>query len=142
MSWWRHAFAVDPPGPAEPTEDEQPVVDAMLNKVVRRGMVTPTILALESLRNMNYIASQVLTFAGPVATVLLPPKDYERFAGFLERRGSVDYMIRRLEALDAERKAPGSDGVAPDSGAPSPVQPAAHGSQDGPAPAPNHTSNV
>ena len=41
MNWIRHAFALDPPGPAEPTEAERPIVDRLCREVVRRRLTVP-----------------------------------------------------------------------------------------------------
>src|SRR5262249_30866587 len=41
VSWLRHAFAVDPPGPAEPNELQRRLVDKVCGEVVRRRLTTP-----------------------------------------------------------------------------------------------------
>ena len=103
MSWWRHAFAVDPTGPTEPTSAEREVVDRLLKEIVRRRMTTPALIFFESAPSMNYIASQTMVFLAPFARVLTTTGGYDRFTEFLERRGSVEYMILRLETLEMER---------------------------------------
>ena len=103
MSWWRHAFALDPSGPAEPSPAEHDVVDRLLQEIVRRRMTTPALIFFESAPSMNYVASQTMVFLAPFARVLVSTGGYDRFTEFLERRGSVEYMIRRLETLEAER---------------------------------------
>lgn len=103
-SWFRHAFAVDSPGVAEPSAEEQDVVDDLLRRVARRRLEVPAALFMECFRPMNYLAAQAMHFGAPVGEILFPEQPYRTFAGFLERRGSVDYMTNRLAELAEEGK--------------------------------------
>ena len=102
VSWLKHAFAVDPPGPTVPTDDEKRVVERLATEVVRRRLTSPTLLLLECSRNMNFVGSQLLTFFAPFAHIVFPKREYDLISGFLERRGSIEYLCRRLETLDVE----------------------------------------
>ena len=44
MNWLKHAFAVDPPGPAEPTDAQRVPVDKICREIVPRHMTTPALL--------------------------------------------------------------------------------------------------
>jgi hypothetical protein len=101
MNWFRHAFALDPPGPLVVTEEEREVVDRLCRIVVRRRMNVPAMAFLEMSRPLNRVAAQALVFFQPVASVALTGDDYNRFAQFLEKSGSVDYLCRRIEELAA-----------------------------------------
>jgi hypothetical protein len=96
----KHAFALDPPGSAEPTEREKQVVDRVCEETVRRGLATPALVFLEIFRPLNYVGSQALHFFRPIVTVILDGDGYQRFAEFLERRGSIDYLRERIENLE------------------------------------------
>jgi len=100
MNWFRHAFALDPPGPAEPTEAERPSVDRLCQEVVRRHLTVPTLAFLEMSRPLNFLAANAIHFFSPVLSVLVTGDEHRRFAEFLERRGSVDFLCRRIEELD------------------------------------------
>ena len=102
MNWLKHAFAVDPPGPAEPTPDQSPAVDKICREVVRRHMTTPALIFLEMSRPLNYIGSQTLHFFQPMISVLTDSAGPRHFAEFLEHRGSIEYICRRIEDLEAE----------------------------------------
>lgn len=115
------AFHVEPPGPAEPTEVEGPIIERVCREVVRRRMTTPALLALECSRPMNYLGSQAMHFFQPMASVLVHPAQWDAFAAFLEKRGSIEYLVRRLEDLEAEREIRGDAAMSP----PSPAAPAA-----------------
>ena len=102
MKWFRHAFAVDPPGPAQPTDAQAQLIDRLCREIVRRHLVAPAIMALEMGRPLNHLSAQVLHFFQPFVTVLGGAAAYDRFASFLERRGSIDYIIARIESIEAE----------------------------------------
>lgn len=103
MKRWRallaHAFAVEKPGPAKPTQAEAEVIDRVLREVIRRQMTMPASIFLESVRPMTYLGSQAMHFFGPFMSVLVEPHAYRAFGAFLEKRGAVDYLVARMEAL-------------------------------------------
>ncbi len=104
MEWLKHAFAVEHPGPFEPTEAQRPVVERVCGEVVRRGLTTPAIMALEMSRPLNFVGSQALHFFSPLISALTDAQGHKQFAEFLEHRGSIEYLCRRMEQLDAERR--------------------------------------
>ena len=83
---------------------ERRLVDALAERVVRRGLSTPAILFLESVRPMNFLASQALTFFAPLAAVALPVASQGELATLgrlLERRDSIEQIVRAIEERDA-----------------------------------------
>ena len=106
MKWLKHAFAVEPDGPAEPTDAQQAVVHEVCRAIVRRRMTTPALMFLEMTRPLNYLAAQTMHFFAPVLTAVVDREGYRQFAEFLEHRGSVDYLCRQIEALEAEEDEP------------------------------------
>jgi hypothetical protein len=100
-NWLQHAFAVDPPGPAQPDEAQRPVVEALCVEVVRRRLTSPALIALEMSRPLNYLSAQALHFFQPFFSAVADTARYDHFTRFLQQRGSVEYLIERLEALDA-----------------------------------------
>jgi hypothetical protein len=101
LAWLKHAFAIDPPGPAEPDEAQAQLVDRICREIVRRRLTTPAMLAIEMGRPLNYLSAQVLTFFQPFLAIVGDAGAYERFTSFLEQRGSLDYIAARIEALEA-----------------------------------------
>jgi hypothetical protein len=102
MNWFRQAFALDPPGPLAPTDEEREVVERLCRILVRRRMQVPALAFLEMSRPLNRVAAQALYFFQPVASLALTGDDYNRFARFLEKSGSIDYLCRRIEDLAAD----------------------------------------
>ena len=104
MRWLKHAFAVDPPEPARPTPEEQVPVDWMCRLAARKHMTTPAWMALQVCRPLNWVGAMTMHFLSPAVWALAPNKlfsNYKTFAGYLENRGSIDYMVRRLEHFEA-----------------------------------------
>ncbi len=102
MAGLRHAFSLGPPGPAVPSEEERDTLDRVLREVVRRGMSGPAILFLDSARPLNAVSAAAVHFLTPIAGAVVDQESLRRIAGFLERRGSFEWMVSRLEELEAE----------------------------------------
>lgn len=97
----KHAFAVESPGATPVSNDEREMVDRICREVVRRRLVTPALMLLEMSRPLNFIGSQLMRFFQPFVAAVLPVGGYGRFAAFLERRGSIETLCRRLEEFEA-----------------------------------------
>lgn len=102
LDWLKHAFAVEPPGPVEPTEAQAAIVDRLCREVVRRRMTTPALIALEMSRPLNFVTAQAIHFFDPLIKSISDANGHRDFATFLEKRGSIEYLVRRIEELEAE----------------------------------------
>ncbi len=104
-SRFKHAFAVDPPGPAVPNEAQERPVEWLCRQVAKRSLTTPGLIALEMSRPLNYVGAHVMHFFEPAISALAQQAtldDYRHLAQFLEQRGSIEYICRRIEELEAE----------------------------------------
>jgi hypothetical protein len=101
-SWFRHAFAVDPTGPATPTEAQRVVVERVCREIVRRHLSTPALIFLETFRPLNYLGAQAMHFFQPIVSVILRGEGYRHFTDFLEQRGSIDYLCKMLDTLESQ----------------------------------------
>jgi len=114
IGWLKHAFAVEPSGPAEPTSLQRKAVEQVCVEIVRRQLITPALLILETSRPLNFIGAQVMHFFAPLVSVLTDSQGHRHFAEFLERRGSIDYIFRRIEQLEStalsQQRGSGIDG--------------------------------
>ncbi len=110
MKWFKHAFAIESPDTVELNERQRKLVDAICAEIVRRRMATPALLLLEMHRPFNYVSAQLMHFFQPILSILTDTGGYEEFVRFLEQRGSVDHVIRRIDALEtgasSKRQAP------------------------------------
>ena len=103
----RHAFHVDPAGPAEPTPEQRKPVEWVAREVVRRGLATPGLIGLEMGRPLNWITSQLFHAISPLIWAVARGQthdDFEHFTRFLEKRGSTEHLCRLIEQYEAERE--------------------------------------
>ena len=89
----------------KPTEAQEQAIERFVQAVIRWGMTLPAILFLESVKPLNYVGSQVMVVLGPIISIVYPVTDYEKLAEFFENRESIEYVIRKIEKKEAERKA-------------------------------------
>ncbi|MFO0827788.1 MAG: hypothetical protein U0572_06510 [Phycisphaerales bacterium] len=99
---FRNAFDLGPQGPVEPTPSQRAAIDRILGIVVRRGMVGPATLFLESARPLNNIGANALRFFEPIASAVVDQAALRDLSEYLRNRGSVDWLIRRLDVLERE----------------------------------------
>ncbi len=116
LDWLKHAFAVDDPQVDAPTDPEREVADRLCRAVVERRLTPAALVFLETCRPLNFLGSQALHFFMPLIGLVADAEAATRFAQFLERRGSVDYLAARLEQLESEKwgtSPPGPDSAGP-----------------------------
>ena len=118
----KHAFAVEDPDDFAPTERERLAAEKVCEEVVRRRMTMPASMLLEMSRPLNYLGAQALHFFTPFASVLVDGKSWEDFASFVERRGSVEYLIRTIEDCEAAARAGANEDQGADPGPPDRIE--------------------
>ena len=97
MAGARHAFAMD--GPHGPLgEADRELLRRLALAIVARRMSMPALLFLQSVRPLNYVGSQALTFLRPFLTTLFKTADYDRLAAILERREGIGALVEGIEA--------------------------------------------
>jgi hypothetical protein len=112
----RHAFAVDPPGPAEPTQQQAQSVEWFCRQIARRKLSTPALIGLEMSRPLNWLGAMTMHAFAPGVWAIAKQQSYEQythFAQYLERRGAIEYICRRIEEMEAQRAASTSSDDAP-----------------------------
>ena len=100
----RNAFALDDGKPCEPTDQQREVLEKLAAEVARRAMSGPALVFLEMSRPLNTIGAAAVTFFAPIASIIAHPASVKHFAEFLEKRGSVDVLVRMIEAAEAARR--------------------------------------
>lgn len=104
MSWWKHAFALEPAGPTVPTVEQQPIIDALCQRIVDRSLALPAILFLESCQPLGPVAAQSLLLVQPWFELVIDRNQLAIFTRFLDRRGSFDYLCQRIEEVVQSRE--------------------------------------
>jgi len=101
-SWWtrfkagfRHAFAIGIK--EELTPDERAVLEKVAAKIRARGLQLPAVVFLESTRPLNMLGAQVLIGLQPFVELVASTADYDALAAALEKRISIDILMRLLE---------------------------------------------
>jgi hypothetical protein len=77
-------------------------IDKIARYIVKRRMGPAAIMTIESLRPLNFIASQLMYFLEPFAELFVDEKSYEEIALILEEQKYVKLLVKRIDELDAE----------------------------------------
>ena len=91
-----HAFAVDPPQSVL-SPQERALLEKIARHLVHRRLESPALLFLESLGPLNFLGSQVVHGLRPFLDVVCDASELERLAIILERRDSIDRLIRLIQ---------------------------------------------
>lgn len=104
LNWLKHAFAVESPGPAQPTDAQRDLIERLSRAIVGRGLATPALIFLETFRPLHFVGSQATHFFAPFLGALGSEDSARELADFLEQRGSIDFICRRIEELEQASK--------------------------------------
>jgi hypothetical protein len=79
--------------------DDAAMLDELADAIVKRHMATPALFFLESMRPLSFVGSQMMVFLRPmISLVWTNPARWDQLQRVLEVRGSVEELVRRLEA--------------------------------------------
>ena len=85
-------------------EEELAVVDKLAKWLVNKWGSAGTMVGIlvgESIKPANYIGSQALVFFEPIVQTLFNFKEYDTFRSALEKRQTLEILIRKIEEYDA-----------------------------------------
>lgn len=97
----RHAFAIEKEDYEQLTQEEKDILDKLARGIVTRGLTTPSIMFLESVKPLNFLGSQVMLFFRPIVGAIFPTTSYDRMETILEKRQSVEWLIVKIEEFEA-----------------------------------------
>jgi hypothetical protein len=84
---------------ADLTEDERRLLDELADGIARRRLTSAAMFFLESVKPMGYVGSQMMLFLRPMVSVVWSnPTRWDQLQQVLEKRGSIELLLRRLEA--------------------------------------------
>lgn len=86
--------------PLDPQELE--LMDRVAKKVTEWSMTVPAIVTLESVKPLNFIGSQAMVFFEPIVQTIFNIRDYDTFRQALEKRETIEILIRKIEEYDVE----------------------------------------
>jgi len=80
----------------EPGDRE--LLDALAQGITKRRLASAAIFFLESMKPLGWIGSQVMYFFQPIMRLVFSESTrYDRAARLLEKRGTVELLLRRIE---------------------------------------------
>ncbi len=103
-NWFKNAFAIESPESISPTDEQREMIDKVCKEIVRREMTVPALTFLAMVQPLNMLGAQTLHFFQPFLEVFTDSAGPRQFAQFLEHRGSVDFICKRLEELNEEKQ--------------------------------------
>ncbi len=84
---------------AELADADRALLDSLADGIARRRLTPAAMFFLESMKPMGFVASQMMVFLRPMISVIWSdPARYDQIAALLERRGTIELLLRRLEA--------------------------------------------
>ncbi|MCX7625592.1 MAG: hypothetical protein N2Z21_05210 [Candidatus Sumerlaeaceae bacterium] len=78
-------------------------VENLAHRICERRLSAPAIFFFESLRPLNFIASQTLHALGPIASLFIEPSRWEELSAALEDRRTLDRLLEEIEKRERER---------------------------------------
>lgn len=80
-------------------DGDRAFLDELADGIARRRLTPAAVFFLESLQPLGWIGSQMLLFLRPMVALIWPdPQKWDRLQALLERRGTIELLLRRLEA--------------------------------------------
>lgn len=81
------------------SDEDRAFLDKLADGIVRRRLGAAALFFLESMKPMGFLGSQMMVFLRPLVQIVWSnPATYDRVTRLLERRGSIELLLRRLEA--------------------------------------------
>ena len=78
------------------------IIDKAARFIVERKLTPAAIMTIESLRPLNFIASQFMFMVAPFAEIFFSPKEYQELAVIIEDDEYVKILMQRIDELDTE----------------------------------------
>jgi hypothetical protein len=86
-----------------PLPEHKEVMERFARKIVDWRMTAPAILFLESAKPLSFLGNQALIFFQPIVQSIFSFKTYDEVIEILEDRDNLEYLLSRLEELEAGR---------------------------------------
>jgi hypothetical protein len=83
---------------------DQAFLRRLAERILDSGLVTPAVFFLEMAKPLALVGSHALIFFGPIITAFVNADGYYRAARLLEEPAHVEWLLRTIERLDAERR--------------------------------------
>jgi hypothetical protein len=81
------------------SDEDRALLDSLADGIAKRRLTPAALFFLESMKPMGFVGSMMMVFLRPIISIIWSdPARWDRLAALLERRGSIELLLRRLEA--------------------------------------------
>ena len=97
---------LDDPGFQALPEEEMAVIDKFAKWIGKWGAAGTVggIMFFESVKPANFLMSQAMVFFEPFAQIIFNPREYKTFYSALEKRYTLEILIRKIEEYDSQNR--------------------------------------
>lgn len=79
--------------------EDRAMLDDLADAIVRRRLTAAALFVLESMIPLNFVGSQTMILLRPLVALVWPsPRRWDQVQRVLEQRGTIELLLRRLEA--------------------------------------------
>ncbi len=96
-----------PTAPTSFDERERQLCLSFARGVVQRRLTAAAIFFLESMRPMNFVASQGMAFFSPIVNLIFSSESWDEVQSLLEKREALPYIVDLIDYLEYR----GLDGI-------------------------------
>ena len=79
------------------------IINELAEKICDHGLAVPAIFALEMIKYVSFLGSQLMVFFGPVVTVFVSGPQYYEIAELLEDRSNVELLLCLIEKIESKK---------------------------------------
>ncbi len=79
------------------------IINELAEKICNHGLAVPAIFALEMIKYVSFLGSQLMVFFGPVVTVFVSGPQYYEIAELLEDRSNVELLLCLIEKIESKK---------------------------------------
>ena len=80
-----------------PESEQHALLEKLANWIVRRNLVAPAILFLETGKPLNFLGAQMLIAFSPFVQAFFKGEQYHKIALILEKDENVELLIQMIE---------------------------------------------
>ena len=93
----------------ETTPEKRETLDRLAANIVERHLTAPAILFLESSKPLSFLGNQAMVFFQPIVQAIFNFKSYDDIMDMLEDRENIEYLLRKMEELEAAEQKKAKD---------------------------------
>lgn len=88
----------------EITPAQEAAIDKLAKEIAERGMAVPALMFLETVKPLNWIASQVMLFFEPITAWFFNLRELVDLRRAFQKREGIIILIEKIEKYEKERQ--------------------------------------